>query len=51
MAKLGVQGADEWAARPAEAVRDGELRSAYENLIGFFKVASAEGQAIYKAMG
>jgi hypothetical protein len=51
MAQLGVQGAQEWAGKPAEAVRDGELRAAYENLTGFFKAASAEGQAIYKAMG
>jgi hypothetical protein len=51
MARLGVQGAEVWAGRPAETVRDGELRVAYENLVGFFKAASAEGQAIYKAMG
>jgi hypothetical protein len=51
MARLGVQGAQEWAGKPAEAIRDGELRAAYENLTGFFKAASAEGQAIYKAMG
>lgn len=51
MSKLGVQGADAWAKKPAEAVRDGELRVAFENLTGFFKAASAEGQAIYKAMG
>jgi hypothetical protein len=51
MAELGVQGADEWRRRPTETVRDGELRAAYENLAGFFKAASAENQAIYKAMG
>jgi hypothetical protein len=51
MGELGVQGAGEWARQPAEAVRDGELRVAYENLTGFFKAASAEGQSIYKAMG
>ena len=51
MAELGVQGADEWVARPVEEVRDGELRPAYERLTRFFEAASAEGQAIYKAMG
>jgi hypothetical protein len=51
MVDAGVQGAVEWARGPAEPVRDGELRVAYENLVGFFKAASAEGQAIYKAMG
>jgi hypothetical protein len=51
MAELGVQGADEWSRKPAAAVRDGELRTAYENLVGFFTTAAAEGQAIYKAMG
>ncbi len=51
MAKLGVQGADEWAAMPPEAVRDRELRTAYEHLVGFFRAAAGEGQAIYKAMG
>jgi uncharacterized protein DUF1877 len=51
MSRLGVQGADEWARQRPEAVRDGELRVAYENLAGFFKAASTEGQAIYKAMG
>lgn len=51
MARLGVQGADEWAGAPAEAVRDRQLRPAYENLVGFFRAAADEGQAIYKAMG
>lgn len=51
MAELGVQGAEDWVARPAEEVRDGELRPAYERLTRFFEAASAEGQAIYKAMG
>ena len=51
MAELGVQGADEWARKPAEAVRDRELRPIYDELVGFFKAAADEGQAIYKAMG
>jgi hypothetical protein len=51
MAELGVQGADEWARKPAEAVRDGELRRVYENVVGFFNAAADEGQAIYKTMG
>jgi hypothetical protein len=51
MAQLGVQGADEWTHKPVEAVRDRDLRTAYENLVGFFKAAADEGQAIYKAMG
>ena len=51
MAELGVQGADEWAGKAAEAVRDRELRPAYDNLVGFFKAAADEGQAIFKAMG
>lgn len=51
MAELGVQGARAWAGRPAGDVRDGELRPAYERLTRFFETASAEGQAIYKAMG
>lgn len=51
MAELGVQGADEWVRRPVEEIRDGELRPAYERLTRFFEAASAEGQAIYKAMG
>jgi hypothetical protein len=51
MAKLGVQGADDWIDKPAEAVRDRDLRTAYERLSGFFKAAADEGQAIYKAMG
>jgi hypothetical protein len=51
MAKLGVQGADDWIGKPVEAVRDRDLRTAYDNLVGFFKAAADEGQAIYKAMG
>jgi hypothetical protein len=51
MVQLGVQGADEWAAKPAAAVRDRQLRPAYEHLVGFFTAAASEGQAIYKAMG
>jgi hypothetical protein len=51
MAKLGVQGAEAWAKQPVAAVRDGELRVAYESLTGFFRAAANEGQAVYKAMG
>jgi hypothetical protein len=51
MAQLGVQGADEWAAKPPAVVRDRELRPAYEHLVHFFTAAASEGQAIYKAMG
>lgn len=51
MAQLGVQGADEWAGKPAEVVRDRELWPAYDGLVRFFKAAADEGQAIYKAMG
>jgi Domain of unknown function (DUF1877) len=51
MAQLGVQGADEWARKPVEAVRDRELRHAYDNLVRFFQLAAGEGQAIFKAMG
>jgi hypothetical protein len=51
MAELGVQSADEWARRPVADVRDRELRPAYDHLVGFFKAAADEGQAIYKAMG
>ena len=47
----GVQGADDWIDKPTEAVRDRDLRTAYERLAGFFKAAADEGQAIYKAMG
>ena len=49
--ELGVQGADDWIDKPTEAVRDRDLRTAYERLAGFFKAAADEGQAIYKAMG
>lgn len=48
MIEAGVQGADEWAAKPPEAVR--ALRAAYKDVVGFFKAAADEGQAIYKAM-
>ncbi|MEV0398860.1 DUF1877 family protein [Actinoallomurus sp. NPDC050550] len=51
MAELGVQGADDWVGEPAEAIRDGELRVVYERLTRFFEAASAEGQAVFKAMG
>jgi hypothetical protein len=51
MAELGVQGADDWAGKSVEAVRDRDLRHAYVNLVRFFKAAADEGQAIYKAMG
>jgi lysyl-tRNA synthetase class I len=51
MAELGVQGAEDWVGEPAEAIRDGELRVVYERLTRFFEAASAEGQAIFKAMG
>lgn len=51
MAELGVQGADEWTGKSAEAVRERQLRPAYDSLVGFFKAAADEGQAIFKAMG
>lgn len=51
MAQLGVQGADEWTDKAVEAVRDRDLRHAYENLVRFFQAAAGEGQAIFKAMG